>query len=157
MRQPFSIKWIHLIERRSFDQKYKFSNKNDMVSAWRNFQKKSCGISHTGRVFQSKHLYFNLLWRIEICKLDLVGNAKGIFLISKILELYIQQPIYLLNYGFCKLWVYEVWNSLSVYLYRHQNMGSSLHAVTYMRTNNSNYIVCYMYSLKIGILPFKTH
>ena len=24
----------------NFDQKYKFSNKNDMVSAWRNFQKK---------------------------------------------------------------------------------------------------------------------
>ena len=24
------------------------------------------------RVFHSKHLYFNLLWRIEICKLDLV-------------------------------------------------------------------------------------
>ena len=34
-----------LIERRSFDQKYKFSNKNDMVCAWRNFQKNSCGIS----------------------------------------------------------------------------------------------------------------
>ena len=38
MRSPFSIKWIYLIERRSFDQKYKFSNKNDMVSAWRNFK-----------------------------------------------------------------------------------------------------------------------
>ena len=35
---PFSIKWIYLIERRNFDQKYKFSNKNDMVSAWRNFK-----------------------------------------------------------------------------------------------------------------------
>ena len=31
-------KWIYLIERRSFGQKYKFSNKNDMVSAWRNFK-----------------------------------------------------------------------------------------------------------------------
>ena len=42
---PFSIKWIYLIER-SLDQKYKFSNKNDMVCcAWRNFQKYSCGIS----------------------------------------------------------------------------------------------------------------
>ena len=41
----FSIKWIYLIESRNFDQKYKFSNRNDMVSAWRNFQKKSCGIS----------------------------------------------------------------------------------------------------------------
>jgi len=38
MRSPFSIKWVHLIERRSFGQKYKFSNKNDMVSAWRNFK-----------------------------------------------------------------------------------------------------------------------
>ena len=35
---PFSIKWIYLIERRSFGQKYKFSNKTDMVSAWRNFK-----------------------------------------------------------------------------------------------------------------------
>ena len=31
MCKPFSIKWIYLIERRSFDQNYKFSNKNDMV------------------------------------------------------------------------------------------------------------------------------
>ena len=38
MGLPFSIKWIYLIERRNFDQKYKFSNKNDMVSAWRNFK-----------------------------------------------------------------------------------------------------------------------
>ena len=38
MRKPFSIKWIYLIEKRSFDQKYKFSNKNDMVCAWRNFK-----------------------------------------------------------------------------------------------------------------------
>ena len=45
MRLPFSIKLIYLIEWRNFDQKYKFSNKNDMVSAWRNFQKNSCGIS----------------------------------------------------------------------------------------------------------------
>ena len=44
MRKPFSIKWIHLIERRCFDQKYKFSIKNDIVCAWRNFQKSSCGI-----------------------------------------------------------------------------------------------------------------
>ena len=33
MHSPFSIKWIYLIESRIFDQKYKFSNKNDMVSA----------------------------------------------------------------------------------------------------------------------------
>ena len=38
MRSPFSIKWIYLIERRSFGQKYKFSDKNDMVSAYRNFK-----------------------------------------------------------------------------------------------------------------------
>ena len=38
MRSPFSIKWIYFIERRSFGQKYKFSNKNDMVSAWRKFK-----------------------------------------------------------------------------------------------------------------------
>ena len=41
---PFSIKWIYLIERRNFDQKNKFSNKNDMVCAWSNFRKKSYGI-----------------------------------------------------------------------------------------------------------------
>ena len=28
------IKWIYFTERRSFDLKYKFSNKNDMVSTW---------------------------------------------------------------------------------------------------------------------------
>ena len=38
MRKPFSIRIFFLIDRRSFDQKYKFSNKNDMVSAWRNFK-----------------------------------------------------------------------------------------------------------------------
>jgi len=49
MRVPFSIKGIYLIERRSFDQKYKFSNKNDTVShgglyrppwvsSWRNLE-----------------------------------------------------------------------------------------------------------------------
>ena len=38
MCKPFSIKLIYLIERRSFDQMYKFSNKNDMVCEWRNFQ-----------------------------------------------------------------------------------------------------------------------
>ena len=38
MRLPFSIKWIYLIEWRSFGQKYKFRNKNNMVSAWRNFK-----------------------------------------------------------------------------------------------------------------------
>ena len=38
MRSPFSIKLIYLIERRSFGQKYKFGNKNDMVSAWSNFK-----------------------------------------------------------------------------------------------------------------------
>ena len=41
MRLPFSIKWIFLVERRFFDQKHKFSYKNDMVSAWRNFKKKN--------------------------------------------------------------------------------------------------------------------
>ena len=45
MRKPFSIKWIYLIERRSFDQKYKFSNKNDMVCAWRDFNSTSCVLS----------------------------------------------------------------------------------------------------------------
>ena len=38
MLKPFSIKWIYLIEKRSFYQKYKFSNKNDMVCTWRNFK-----------------------------------------------------------------------------------------------------------------------
>ena len=38
MRKPFSIKWIYFIDKTSFDQKYKFSNKNDMVCAWRNFK-----------------------------------------------------------------------------------------------------------------------
>ena len=44
MRKPFSIIWIYLIERRSFDQ-FWFSNKNYMVCEWKNFQNTSCGIS----------------------------------------------------------------------------------------------------------------
>ena len=35
---PFSIRIFFLIDRRSFDQKYKFSKKDDMVRAWRNFK-----------------------------------------------------------------------------------------------------------------------
>jgi hypothetical protein len=50
MHKPFSIKWIYLIERRSFDQMYKFSNKNDMVCAWRKSRKNSCGISNVWTV-----------------------------------------------------------------------------------------------------------
>ena len=38
IRKPFSIKWIYLIEKRWFEQKYKFSSKNDMVCTWRNFK-----------------------------------------------------------------------------------------------------------------------
>ena len=38
----FMQEMIYLIERRNFDQKYKFSNKN--VNAWSNFQKKYCGM-----------------------------------------------------------------------------------------------------------------
>ena len=38
MHKPFSIKWIYLKEKRSFDQKYRFSNKNDVVCARRNFK-----------------------------------------------------------------------------------------------------------------------
>ena len=38
MPKPFSIKCIYLLQKRRFDQKYKFSNKNDMVCSWRNFK-----------------------------------------------------------------------------------------------------------------------
>ena len=37
-----NIAFMHVFENPyNFDQKYKFSNKNDMVSTWRNFQKKN--------------------------------------------------------------------------------------------------------------------
>ena len=45
MCKPFSIKWIYLIERRSFDQKNKFSKKMTWCAHGVNFQKSSCGIS----------------------------------------------------------------------------------------------------------------
>ena len=32
------LKFLHAQKKRRFDQKYKFSNKNDMVCAWRNFK-----------------------------------------------------------------------------------------------------------------------
>ena len=37
--QMNGVKYYYLIKKRSFDQKYKFSNKNEMVGAWRIFQK----------------------------------------------------------------------------------------------------------------------
>ena len=57
MRKPFSIKWIYLKEKRSFDQKYKFSNKNDMVCAWRNFKNISSRPLFT-IIFRPKILFF---------------------------------------------------------------------------------------------------
>ena len=48
------LKFLHaqaisiLIERKSFDQKYKLRNKNDMACAWRSF-KKNCGMSSYGK------------------------------------------------------------------------------------------------------------
>ena len=44
--QMNGVKYYYLIKKRSFDQKYKFSNKNDLVFAWRNFQKKSVLFKH---------------------------------------------------------------------------------------------------------------
>ena len=73
MRLTFSIKWIYLIERRNFDQKYKFSNKNDMVSAWRNFK----------NIF-SRPL-FTIIFRPQMIKFhpysNLTGEGKVDFLI----------------------------------------------------------------------------
>ena len=37
-------KHTYILERRGFDQKYKFRNRNDMVCGWRNFPKKSFDI-----------------------------------------------------------------------------------------------------------------
>ena len=64
MRSPFSIKWIYLIERRSFGQKYKFSNKNDMVSAWRNF-----------KIIFSRPL-FTIIFRPEMLKFHPYSNGR---------------------------------------------------------------------------------
>ena len=73
MRKPFSIKWIYLIEKRSFDQKYKFSNKNDMACAWRNFK----------NIFSTQ--LFTIIFRPKILSfvtyLILTGETKVEFLI----------------------------------------------------------------------------
>ena len=58
MRSPFSIKWIYLIERRSFDQKYKFSNKNDMVCTCRNFKNNFSRPLYT-TIFRQERLKFH--------------------------------------------------------------------------------------------------
>ena len=53
MGKPFPIKRIYLIERRSFDQKYKFSNKKDMVWNFKN-------------IFSRPH--FTIIFRREMLK-----------------------------------------------------------------------------------------
>ena len=64
MRSPFSIKWIYLIKRRSFSQKYKFSDKNGMVSAWRNFKNIFSGPLFT-IIFRPERLKFHPYSRVE--------------------------------------------------------------------------------------------
>ena len=88
MRLPFSIIWIYPMERRNFDHKYKFSNKNDMVSTWWNFQKNSCGIStYDNWNFQpqiSSIFHFN--WASDIRMAQVLGVkriwATVVFLVS---------------------------------------------------------------------------
>ena len=49
--------FFYLIEKRSFDQKYKFSNKNDMVCAWSNFKNIFPTLLFT-IIFKPKILFF---------------------------------------------------------------------------------------------------
>jgi hypothetical protein len=42
--KPFSDPVIYFIKERILDQNDKFSNKNDIVSAWRDFKNIFCGI-----------------------------------------------------------------------------------------------------------------
>ena len=44
MRKPFLNNLIYLIERENFDQNWKFSNKNDLLYIWRDFNKKNCDV-----------------------------------------------------------------------------------------------------------------
>ena len=83
MRSPFSIKWIYLIEKRSFGQKHKFSNKNDMVIAWRNFE----------NIFRRP--LFIIIFRPEILKFHpysiLTGDTRVEFVIFCVLRDFISQ------------------------------------------------------------------
>ena len=87
MRSPFSIKWIYLIERRSFDQKYKFSNKNDMASAWRNFK----------NIFPRP--FFIIIFRPEMLEFHpysiLTGDTRVEFVIYCVLILFVNWQVYL--------------------------------------------------------------
>ena len=40
MREPFSSKLFYYIEMRTFEKNCKFSNKNDLLSAWKNLKQK---------------------------------------------------------------------------------------------------------------------
>ena len=47
MRKPFLSNYSYFIERRIFAQNYKFSNKNDLLCAWRDFKKNVDMINET--------------------------------------------------------------------------------------------------------------
>ena len=79
MRKPFSIKSIYLIEKRNFDQKYKFSNKNDMVFTWRNFKNIFSRPLFT-IIFRPKILLFFVTYSI------LTGQTKVEFVIYWVLR-----------------------------------------------------------------------
>jgi len=71
--QPFSIKWIYLIERRRFNQKYKFKNKYDMVCAWSNFQKNVFGMWYDKWNFKpqiSSIFHFDRVSDVELLKVE---------------------------------------------------------------------------------------
>ena len=90
------IKWIYLIERRNFYQMYKFSNKNDMVSAWRNFK----------NIF-SRPL-FTIIFRPEMLKFHPYSILTGQTMVRYVIYCVLKNPerkCHYLLYGI----VFEFW------------------------------------------------
>ena len=99
MRSPFSIKLIYLIERRSFGQKYKFSNKNDMVSASRNFK----------NIF-SRPLV-TIIFRPEILKFHQYSIWSGETMVRFVIYCVLRVDQFILMFGFRRLF-----GNCSIYL-----------------------------------------
>ena len=92
MRKTFSTKWIYLIERRSFDQKYKFSDKNDIVCAWRDFNSTFCVLSRYPKrpVRIEKSSIFNFEYVKEV--LDVKRGEISVTKNKTFLSLFKQSP-----------------------------------------------------------------
>ena len=120
MRLPFSIKWIYIIESRNFDQKYKFSNKNDMVSAWRNFK----------NIF-SRPL-FTIIFRLEMLKFHPYSILTGDTMVGFVIFYVLSEWLYNMGQSRSKFsrCQFSVWSQNQCYIFRWSLWNNKFWAVT---------------------------